>query len=179
MGGKIFVLEREQLVRRRLEEVFEFFADPLNLEEITPPLLRFQVVGCSTPKLVEGSTIDYRLRVHGIPIRWTSLISDWNPPTEFVDQQLSGPYKLWVHRHTFHETPEGVWVRDRVEYAVPGGAIIERLVVRRDLKRIFDYRAASLARLLPDNLRDFPTPSGQDSTPRGQALDSALNPSSN
>ncbi len=167
-----FLLEREQLVRRPLEEVFEFFSDPLNLESITPPWLRFRVVGCSTPVLLEGSTIDYRLRVHGVPIRWRSLISDWRPPFEFVDQQVSGPYHLWVHRHTFVETEDGVLVRDRVEYAVPGGILIQRLFVRRDLQRIFAYRAQALASFLPDE------PNEVSAVVRGSLSDPKPGPSS-
>jgi len=145
-----FTLDREQTVRRSLEDVFGFFSDPRNLEALTPAWLRFRVVGSSSPVMVKGTTIDYRLRVHGIPLRWRSLISSWKPPFEFVDEQVEGPYRSWVHRHTFRETEGGVVVRDQVEYSVPGGALVNRLFVRRDLERIFDHRMSSLARLLPD-----------------------------
>jgi len=145
-----FVLEQEQTVRRSLEEVFAFFSDPRNLGELTPPWLNFRVLGSSTPEMAEGTTIDYQLRVHGFPLRWRSLISSWKPPFEFVDEQLKGPYRSWVHRHSFHETEDGVVVGDRVEYSVPGGALVHRLFVRRDLERIFDHRRQSLASLLPD-----------------------------
>jgi hypothetical protein len=141
-------LECEQTVPGDLQDVFRFFSDPRNLESITPPWLRFRVTDCSTPDLREGTTIDYRLRVHGLPIRWRSLISSWKPPFEFVDEQVSGPYRLWVHRHTFSQTDDGVRVQDRVDYSVLGGRLVERLFVRRDLERIFEYRRASLASLL-------------------------------
>ena len=100
--------------------------------------------------VAEGTTIDYRLRVHGLPLRWRSLISSWQPPFEFIDEQVMGPYRSWVHLHSFRETEHGVVVRDRVEYSVPGGALIHTLFVRRDLERIFDHRRESLASLLPD-----------------------------
>ena len=145
-----FTLEREQTVRRSVEEVFGFFSDPRNLEALTPSWLRFRVLRSSTPAMAEGTTIDYRLRVHGLPLRWRSLISSWQPPFEFIDEQVMGPYRSWVHLHSFRETEHGVVVRDRVEYSVPGGALIHTLFVRRDLERIFDHRRESLASLLPD-----------------------------
>lgn len=145
-----FVLEREQLVKRPLEELFAFFADPMNLEVLTPPWLRFRVLESSTPTIEEGTTIDYALRLHGIPLRWRSLISRWNPPYEFVDEQVRGPYRSWVHHHGFEETDGGVLVRDRVEYRVPGGALMNSLFIRRDLDQIFQYRQDSQARVLSD-----------------------------
>ena len=144
-----FVLEREQLIERDLDELFAFFSDPRNLERITPPWLNFRVLECSTPEIREGTTIDYALRVHGIPLRWRSLISLWNPPYEFVDEQVRGPYRSWVHHHGFEQTPGGVLARDRVEYSVLGGALVNTLFVRRDLDKIFRYRQESLARELP------------------------------
>ncbi|MFT5286199.1 MAG: ligand-binding SRPBCC domain-containing protein [Planctomycetota bacterium] len=144
-------LWREQLVRRSLEDVFGFFSAPQNLEALTPSWLRFRVLGSSSPVMKAGTTIDYRLRVHGIPIRWRSLISAWEPPFGFVDEQVRGPYRSWVHRHSFRETEEGVVVTDYVEYAVLGGALIDRLFVGRDLRRIFDHRYETLAKLLPDD----------------------------
>lgn len=147
---KGFSLEREQLVRRDLDEVFAFFSDPANLEAITPPWLNFRVLRCSTQVLGEGTTIDYRLRVHGLPLRWRSLIRSWNPPFEFVDEQVRGPYRFWVHRHSFRATAEGVVMGDRVDYGVLGGALIHRLFIRRDLTRIFDHRRDRLESLFSD-----------------------------
>ena len=142
------VLEREQTVPRELDEVFDFFSDPRNLEAITPPWLRFRITGCSTPKIGAGTTIDYRLRLHGVPIKWRSLIRTWKRPLEFIDEQRVGPYRSWVHLHTFQETQGGVLVRDNVEYEVLGGALVDRLFVRGDLERIFDHRQERLAALL-------------------------------
>ena len=119
-----------------------------NLEAITPPWLRFRVSSCSTPEIRAGTTIDYRLRLHGLPIRWRSLIRCWKRPFEFIDQQLVGPYRSWIHLHTFRETAGGVLVRDHVEYEVLGGALVDRLFVRGDLERIFDHRQERMATLL-------------------------------
>lgn len=91
-----------------------------------------------------GTKIDYRLRLHGIPVRWQSLISEWQPPFRFVDQQIHGPYRSWRHLHTFEPQDEGTLVRDVVDYAVPGGRLIHALFVRHDLRRIFKYRRRQL-----------------------------------
>lgn len=141
---KHFDLERSQHIDRPLEEVFAFFSAPSNLERITPPWLGFEVVGTSTPELGEGTIIDYRLRLHGLPLRWRSLIRSWDPPYGFVDEQLKGPYRSWVHTHRFERDGGGTLVRDHVRYAVPGGALVERLFVRRDIERIFDFRVQAL-----------------------------------
>lgn len=141
----VYQLKAEQWLPRSLDEVFGFFADAYRLQDLTPPFLNFQVL---TPRPVEmfpGATIDYRLTLHGVPIRWRSEISEWQPPDRFVDRQLKGPYRLWHHLHTFEAKDEGTLVRDVVDYAVPGGALIHWLMVRRDLMRIFQYRQEQLA----------------------------------
>ena len=147
-GASGSMLTRRQRIPRGIEEVFAFFADPANLEAITPPWLHFRVLGASTDEVEEGTLIDYRLRLHGVPIRWRSRIRAWNPPFGFIDEQVRGPYRSWVHHHDFEPDGDGVWVGDRVEYRVPGGALVDRLFVRRDLRRIFDFRTDELARLL-------------------------------
>ena len=99
----------------------------------------------------EGTVIDYRLRVRGVPIRWTARIVEWKPATRFTDVQLRGPYRLWHHTHTFEPRDDGTVIRDVVRYALPFGpvgAIAHALLVRRDLERIFDYRREQTARLL-------------------------------
>ena len=101
------VIEREQLVARELPEVFEFFSRARNLESLTPPWLSFSVL---TPEPIEmrpGTLIDYRLRLHGLPMRWRTLIEAWEPEVRFVDRQLRGPYKLWHHTHSFAEVSGG------------------------------------------------------------------------
>jgi ligand-binding SRPBCC domain-containing protein len=144
-------LEREQVVRRPLAEVFEFFARAENLERITPPWLSFRVVTPEPVEMASGTLIDYRLRLHGLPLRWTSRIELWEEERRFVDAQVHGPYRLWRHLHEFVPVSRGTCVRDRVEYALPLGWLGDLLglaVVRRDLRRIFDYRRAAVARLV-------------------------------
>jgi ligand-binding SRPBCC domain-containing protein len=143
-------LERTQLARRSIGEVFEFFSRPRNLEAITPSWLRFEVV---TPKAVAmraGTLIEYRLRLHGVPLRWTSRIEEWEPGAAFVDRQVRGPYRLWLHSHEFTPHDNGTVVRDRVQYSLPFGPLGElagATFVHRDLERIFDFRRAAVARL--------------------------------
>jgi len=141
-------LEREQWFPRPLEEVFAFFADAGNLEAITPPWLGFEVLTPRPIAMRPGTLIDYRLRLRGVPLRWRTEISVWQPPHRFVDEQRRGPYRLWVHEHRFIEVPGGTEIVDRVRYAVPGGRLVERLVVDRDLARIFEYRRRRVAELL-------------------------------
>jgi ligand-binding SRPBCC domain-containing protein len=146
------VLTREQCLPGKPAEVFGFFADALNLERITPAWLSFRV---TTPKPIEmgpGALIEYRLRLHGVPLRWLTRIDVWEPPHRFVDRQLRGPYSRWVHEHTFAaDGSDATLMRDRVEYSLPLGplgALADAALVRRDLARIFDHRAARVARFI-------------------------------
>ena len=150
MPGREFTLECEQTIEQPLERVFEFFADPKNLEALTPPWLNFHILRCSTPAIGEGTRIDYKLRLRGIPLRWQSLIRSWNPPHGFVDEQLRGPYRSWIHQHTFEDLGGKTRIRDHVRYSVLGGALVNRLFVRPDVERIFAYRQRRLYELFPD-----------------------------
>lgn len=145
---RTYTLEREIWLARPVDEVFKFFADPANLEVLTPALLKFRVL---TPNVVmrAGATIDYRIRLRGVPIRWRSLISVWEPGVRFVDEQVKGPYRLWVHEHTFASRDGGTLCGDRVRYAVPLGWAVHGWLVRPDLERIFDYRRSKLLELFP------------------------------
>jgi ligand-binding SRPBCC domain-containing protein len=128
--------------------VFALFADAFKLEDLTPPFLGFRVV---TPEPIDmklGRLIDYRLKLHGLPIGWRTEITEWEPPFRFEDSQIRGPYSMWIHSHTFEESGSGTLVRDSVRYSVPGGPLIHALMVKRDLRRIFEYRCAQLPRLL-------------------------------
>lgn len=145
---KEFRIERAQLLPRKIDEVFRFFTDPENLGEITPPWLHFRIVSSSTASIGEGTLIDYRLRVRGIPVRWGSVIRAWDPPHRFLDEQVIGPYSRWIHEHSFEDVRGETRVRDSVRYSVLGGALVERLLVRPDVERIFEYRAQRLTTLL-------------------------------
>lgn len=134
----------EQWLPAAREEVFRFFADAANLQAITPPWLHFRIVTRAPIAIRDGTVIDYRLRIHGIPIRWQSAITTWDPPGRFVDEQRRGPYRRWVHTHDFIEAHGGTTVRDSIEYDVPFAAVTGRFVAR-DIRRIFAYRSASLS----------------------------------
>lgn len=129
------------------EAIFPFFADAHNLEVLTPPWLRFEVLTPEPIEIGQGTRIDYRLRFRGFPLRWQSEITVWEPPHRFVDEQRRGPYREWIHEHTFELQDGGTLTRDVVQYAVPGGAIVDRLVVRRDVERIFQFRQQKLHEL--------------------------------
>lgn len=127
------------------ESIFDFFADAANLEAITPPWLQFRILTPLPITMDSGTLIDYRLRLHWIPIRWRTEIAEWNPPYHFIDQQLRGPYRLWRHTHTFESIPDGTLMTDSVEYSVPGGRIFNRWFVEPDLRKIFAWRQKCLA----------------------------------
>jgi ligand-binding SRPBCC domain-containing protein len=149
--SRIHDLYREQLVPRPLDEVFGFFARAGNLERLTPPWLGFGLV---TPEPVEmgaGTLIEYRLRLHGLPLRWISRIERWEPGRAFEDVQVKGPYRLWHHRHEFRAAGGGTLVRDHVRYALPLGRLgdlAHAALVERDLARIFAFRYAAVKKLL-------------------------------
>ncbi len=146
-----YVLERTQRVPGTLDEVFPFFEDPRNLAEITPGWLRFHVVSSTDDRVREGTRIRYRIRWLGLPMPWESMISRYEPPHAFADEMLRGPYKRWLHVHTFRQVGHEVELSDRVEYDLPGGllgALAHRLIVRRQLEAIFDYRERRVRELL-------------------------------
>jgi ligand-binding SRPBCC domain-containing protein len=152
-------LEQRQFVARPLDEVFAFFAEAGNLERITPPWLSFRVLTAAPVQMAVGSLIDYRLRLHGIPLGWTSQIEVWEPDApspQFVDRSVRGPFSLWHHRHRFSASGDGTIVSDEVHYAPPLGAlgeIADALVVARDLDRIFAHRRQAVAELLEGSAR--------------------------
>ena len=141
---KTFTLTNELWLPHSPEEIFPFFADAGNLERLTPPSLRFRILTPPPIEMAVGTLIDYRIRLRGIPMRWQSEITNWEPPYRFVDEQRRGPYRLWVHEHTFTPQDGGTLARDDVNYGVIGGAIVQRLFVASELKRIFEYRNAAL-----------------------------------
>ncbi|MGH9140934.1 MAG: SRPBCC family protein [Vicinamibacterales bacterium] len=124
---------------RPLDEVFAFFSDATNLEALTPPWLHFRIL---TPKPIgmhRGTLLEYRIRLHGIPISWQSEISVWDPPRQFVDVQRRGPYRRWEHTHSFADQGGGTTVGDLVDFEVPLGWLVGGFVMR-DVKQIFAFR---------------------------------------
>ena len=148
---RLHLLERTQRLSRPPEAIFPFFADARNLERITPPWLGFSVV---TPEPIEmraGTLIDYRLQLYGIGLSWHTEIALWDPPRRFVDVQLSGPYRVWHHTHTFTPDRDGTVMRDVIRYGLPFGPLgelVRALFVRRALDDIFAFRRKEVARIL-------------------------------
>ncbi len=160
-------VERSQVLPGTPDEVFPFFADALNLEAITPSFLRFAVVTPGPIEMGKGTIIQYALRFRGVPVRWLTSIQAWEPPHRFIDVQVSGPYALWHHTHTFEPHRDGTLMRDVVRYAIPFGpvgALADRLFVRRDVEAIFDFRRQVLA----DRMAEA-SAAGSDSSAAGLA----------
>ena len=148
-GQKLHVLERSQWVPTPVAETFAFFADAANLQAITPPWLHFRILTPLPIEMREGALIDYQLRLHGLPVRWRTRITRWQPGLEFVDEQLAGPYARWVHRHTFRAERGGTRLGDRVEYALPFDPLsrpVQALYVKPLVERIFDFRGQVISR---------------------------------
>jgi len=144
------VLLTEQYLPLAPPEVFPFFADAANLERITPPELHFRIVTSGPLAMQRGTLIEYRLRLFGVPFTWLTRISQWDPPRSFTDEQLWGPYRQWVHTHTFTPSGGGTLMTDRVVYQLPFfplGEIVFPLV-KWQLQRIFAFRRRTIARLL-------------------------------
>lgn len=153
-------LRRETVVGRGLDETFAFFSDARNLQVLTPPWVGFEILTPSPIDMRRGTLIDYRIRIHGFPLTWRTEIVVWEPPHCFVDLQIRGPYRWWHHTHRFEacEGPGGgTRVIDEVEYRAPLAWLSHRLMVARDVARIFDYRAGALERLLGPASRPRPS----------------------
>ena len=144
-----FRLEAAQFLPEQRDRVFAFFSDAFQLEAITPPWLHFSVLTPAPIRLVTGTLIDYQLRLRGLPVRWQSRISVWEPPFRFVDEQVRGPYRHWHHEHIFEDVDGGTLCRDVVDYAVPGGRMIDALIVRPDVRKIFQFRQQKLSERFP------------------------------
>lgn len=157
LGGRSLLDQfffRDQFVARSPQEVFPFFAKAENLETLTPPWLNFRITRKTTAEVQKGTLIDYRLKIHGVPVGWRTLISEWNPGHSFVDEQLKGPYSKWHHLHTFVAVPGGALLGDEVTYRVPGwifGKIFLSAWIRADVTQIFSYRKKRILELQKDN----------------------------
>src|SRR3954470_17379965 len=148
-----YTLTRDMISPAGVREAFAVFENPYNLATITPPWLNFRVLTEGVTMRL-GAEIDYEFRWLGIPQRWRTRITEYEPPFHFVDEALRSPYVFWRHRHTFLPTKEGTLISDRVDYALPFGWIgsgVHALVVRNQLERIFDYRQKRIAELLDSN----------------------------
>jgi ligand-binding SRPBCC domain-containing protein len=141
---KIHSYNSELWLPRSVDEVFAFFSDAYNLQAITPDWLNFEILTPRPIAMHAGALIDYKLRVRGIPLKWRTKITQWQPPHRFVDEQIRGPYRQWIHEHRFEPKDGGTLCKDHVRYAVLGGELVNRLFVRRDVEGIFDYRKAKL-----------------------------------
>ena len=145
---RIHQFESELWLPRLRDEVFAFFSDASNLEVIAPPWLHFQTITPAPIEMRSGALIEYSLRLRGFPMRWRTKIKVWEPPKRFVDEQIRGPYRKWIHEHTLEERDGGTVVRDRVRYAVPFDLFVHRWVVRPDIERIFKYRTEKVLEYL-------------------------------
>jgi len=144
---KLHTFKSEIWVPQRREEVFEFFSRAENLEALTPQWLHFSMLTPGPIIMKVGARIRYRLRIHGLGLGWESEITAWEPPHRFVDEQRSGPYRQWIHEHQFSPDNGGTKIRDTIEYAIAGGALIDRLFVAPDLSRIFEFRRQKIAEI--------------------------------
>ncbi|MCB0392366.1 MAG: TIGR01777 family oxidoreductase [Bdellovibrionales bacterium] len=141
INEKVFI--QRQWFKSDKENVFRFFSDAHNLEKITPPFLNFKIKNLSNSKIQEGALIDYELKLHGLPIKWQTKILNWNPPHQFIDDQLKGPYARWYHQHSFEELCGGTLMEDKIYYKLPMaplGQLIAGSFVLKDIKKIFSYR---------------------------------------
>ncbi|MCU1287783.1 MAG: CDP-paratose 2-epimerase [Acidobacteria bacterium] len=145
------ILARKLVLNLPRAKVFDFFADAVNLERITPPELNFHIATAQPIDIRQGALIDYRLKLRGLPLIWKTEISVWNPPFEFVDRALKSPYKQWIHRHTFTEIEENkTLIEDEVRYRLPMEPLgdLAHFFVRRELDYIFDFRQKTVAEIL-------------------------------
>ncbi|HQY21494.1 MAG TPA: SRPBCC family protein [Ignavibacteria bacterium] len=151
----MFELKREQLIHSDLKTVWTFFSSPINLSEITPPELDFRIITETEDTVYEGMEIEYRVKpVLGIPVKWISLIKDVDVPFAFTDEQLTGPYKVWIHKHEFSETNNGVLVKDHIQYQLPFGSLgtyLEKIIVRKKLTEIFNFRSKIIKNIFPES----------------------------
>jgi ligand-binding SRPBCC domain-containing protein len=153
----MYILKREQLIARPVDEVFAFFERPENLARITPPSMALEILTPAPIKMAPGTIIDYTVRAFGIRHRWTTIITAYDPPHRFVDVQLRGPYSFWHHTHTFEAVSGGTMIRDEVRYLLPMGILgqlAHHLAIKRQLSDIFDYRSRIIAGFLAEKLED-------------------------
>lgn len=147
-------LERESVIKAPIEEVFSFFGKAENLNIITPPQLKFDIVTPLPITIKEGTIIDYKIKISGLSFNWRTKITEWEPPRRFIDIQTRGPYKMWVHEHTFIADGNKTIMKDKVNYISKGWflePLIQRFFVRKKVEDIFDYRQKKLSAIFKDD----------------------------
>lgn len=157
---KPYILQREIWLPQSRPEVFDFFRDAANLQRITPSFLDFQIKTPLPITMLKGTIIDYELKLNGLPFGWRTEITEWKPCDYFIDSQIRGPYKMWVHLHRFEDRDGGTWMQDRVEYQVPGGPaapLIHAVLVRRKVEAIFGYRQKAIHQIFFDEIQTVAT----------------------
>ncbi|MBS1518561.1 MAG: SRPBCC family protein [Bacteroidetes bacterium] len=150
---KSHILEKKTVIKRPVEEVFDFFTKAENLNKITPPFLGFKILTPLPVEMKKGALIDYVIRLNGIPMKWKTEITKWEPPYKFEDTQIKGPYKIWIHEHKFEPSGNDTLMTDTVNYFSRGGIlefIPHNLIVKNKVKEIFDYREKTFAELFPE-----------------------------
>ncbi len=156
-GWSKYRLTTSVLLPRPRTEVFAFFSDARNLEVLTPEYLNFRILTPLPIEMETGTLIDYKIRLHGVPIRWRTRISAWEPEQRFVDEQLRGPYRRWHHEHTFADQGDSTRMTDVVDYSILFGFLMHPLLVRRDLQTIFNWRRNKILEVFSENC-DLGTP---------------------
>jgi ligand-binding SRPBCC domain-containing protein len=145
-----YIFEAEIELPRPREEVFDFFSKAENLETITPPNLGFHILKPLPIEMGVGTLIDYEISLHGLPMKWRTEITKWDPPNQFEDTQLSGPYKQWIHTHTFTDTGRGTTLmKDVVRYRLPLEPLgdIAQWLIGREINGIFDFRTRTISQI--------------------------------
>ena len=146
-----YILHRRLTIDRPRAEVFRFFTDARNLQEMCPRELDFTLLTPQPIEIKKGTIIDYRLKLRGFPIHWKTLISAWNPPYSFIDESIKGPYKQWVHEHILNENGDaGTDIEDIIRYRLPLEPFgdLAHCLVRCELNHIFDYRQKAIVRMM-------------------------------
>ena len=151
---KNYRLNKSQFIRKPIDEVFSFFSNPENLEKLTPKYLKFKIITPLPIIMDKGQTIEYTIKLRGFSMRWSSIISLYNPPYSFIDEQVMGPYSKWHHTHKFTEIDDGTLIEDDVIYRIPLGWIgklANYIFVKNDLEKIFQYRKEKIIKIFSIN----------------------------
>ena len=154
---KLYTLKTKQQFNHPIQQVFKFFSSPENLAFITPEEMDFKIMTPIPISMNQGRIIDYTVKICGLPIRWRSLITTYEAPLEFIDEQLNGPYAFWHHKHHFQEFDKGTLMTDTVTYAMPFGWLgrfMHWIAVRGQLDKIFNYRKESLKKIFSERITE-------------------------